>query len=244
MNFQNLTIQSEVRNFATLNPQIAIKTFKKLNIDFCCRGTKPLNVVCSEKGLDPNEVLNQLNRSSSNETFSNQKNWNSLSSQELIENILVNHHQKMKDLLPELTQMMTKVLKAHGQKHPELHDLSKELKALRDELEPHLMKEEAILFPMIQNLENDGFAAKKALKNMHIPIKVMTEQHEDLGNLLRGIRKLTGNFSIPDDACNTLTYLYKKLEALENDLLIHTHKENNILFSKVLIRQKIATQIS
>lgn len=242
MNFPNLTIQSEVRSFATQNPQHAIKTFKKFGIDFCCGGEKSLRLVCSQKGLDPNKIFDQLNQSSANETLPIQKDWDSLNLQELIENILVNHHLHMKDVLPELTQTMKKALKAHGLKHPELHELSKTLQALRDDLEPHMLREEAVLFPIIQKLENEGSPTENILKQIHNLIQIMTEQHEDLGNLLKIMRELTNNYSVPDDACNTFIHLYKELEALENDLFIHTHKENNILFPKVLNIQKIALQ--
>ncbi len=241
MNFPNLTIQSEVRNFATQNPQHAIKTFKKFGIDFCCGGAKPLNEACLQMGLDPNEVFNQL-RSPANEISSSPKNWNSLGLGELVENILVNHHLYMRDMLPELTQTMKKVLNAHGKKHPELYEVSKALQALRDDLEPHMMKEEAILFPMIHKLVNGDPKSEKILKLIANPIQVMTNQHEQMGNLLGIMRRLTNNYIAPKDACNTFKFLYKELEALENDLLVHTHKENNILFPKVLNAEKIAAQ--
>jgi regulator of cell morphogenesis and NO signaling len=240
MNFPNLTIKSEVRSFATQNPQHAIKTFKSFGIDFCCGGEKPLSLVCSQKGLNPYKIFYYLNQPSAHEPLPIQKNLESLNLQELIEHILVNHHLHMRDLLPELTQTMKKVLKAHGQRHPKLHEVSKTLQAIRNDLEPHMLKEEAVLFPMIQKLGNGGPVSEKILKQIQNPIRVMTEQHEDLGNLLKTMRELTNNYAVPNDACNTFIYLYKELEALENDLFIHTHKENNILFPKVLNAQKIA----
>ena len=242
MNFPNLTIQSEIRNFATQNPQHAINTFKSFGIDFCCGGEKPLSLVCSQRGLNTNKIFDLLNQPLANEHLPIQKNWNSLSLQELVSNILVNHHLHMKDVLPELTQMMKKVLKAHNLRHPELHEVSKTLQALRDDLEPHMLREEAILFPMIQKLELEieDLASEKISKRIQDTIQVMTEQHEDLGNNLQTMRDLTNGYSVPNDACNTYIYLYKELEAFENDLFIHTHKENNILFPKVLNAQKIA----
>ncbi len=239
MNFPNLTIHSEVRSFAT---QHSIKTFKKFGIDFCCGGSIPLEVACYQKKLDPNEVFNELNQSTINESLLIKKNWESLSLQELIENILVNHHLYMRDMLPELTQAMKKVLNAHGKKNPELFEASKTLQALRNDLEPHMMKEEAILFPMIQKLINEDSAQEKILKQIGNHIRVMAEQHKNLGSRLETMRRLTNNYTVPDNACNTFKYLYKELETLESDLFIHTHKENNILFPKALNVQRIAAQ--
>jgi len=150
----------------------------------------------------------------------------------------------MRKILPELTQVMKKVLNAHGKNYPALFEVSKTLQAIRDDLEPHMMKEEAILFPMIQKLDKEGSLQKKIIKQIGNPIRKMTDDHKDLGKLLETMRKLTNHYSVPDNSCATFEYLYKELEALENDLLIHTHKENNILFPKVLEKQSMAIDAS
>lgn len=40
----------------------------------------------------------------------------------------------------------------HGERHPELTEVRTLFGALRADLEPHLMKEERILFPMVREL--------------------------------------------------------------------------------------------
>jgi regulator of cell morphogenesis and NO signaling len=60
----------------------------------------------------------------------------------------------------------------------------------------------------------------------------MMLEHDHAGNVLAEIRKLTGNFQLPADACPTFAALYEGLEALEADLHEHIHLENNILFPK------------
>ena len=46
------------------------------------------------------------------------------------------------------------------------------------------------------------------------------------------IRKVTGDYSLPEDACPTFRALYEELERMEEDLHQHIHLENNILFPR------------
>jgi regulator of cell morphogenesis and NO signaling len=40
---------------------------------------------------------------------------------------------------------------------------------------------------------------------------------------------------VPEDGCNTYQVAYKLLEEFEDDLHIHVHLENNILYPKALV---------
>jgi len=39
---------------------------------------------------------------------------------------------------------------------------------------------------------------------------------------------------LPPDACNSYTYLFDKIKEFEQDLFMHIHLENNILFPNTL----------
>ena len=97
--------------------------------------------------------------------------------------------------------------------------------ALKDDLLPHMQKEELVLFPLIRG--GRGMLAGG-------PITVMHVEHEEVGALLRQIRALTDDFTAPDGACGTWRALWQGLADLEADLHEHIHLENNILFPKAL----------
>ena len=59
-------------------------------------------------------------------------------------------------------------------------------------------------------------------------------EHEDAGALLRRMRKISGNYTIPSDACISYQTLYQALDAFEKDLRQHIHLENNILFPRAV----------
>ena len=55
--------------------------------------------------------------------------------------------------------------------------------------------------------------------------------------ILKQIRQLTADFTPPADACTCYQSLFSDLEDFEADLFKHVHKENNILFPRVIARQ-------
>lgn len=138
---------------------------------------------------------------------------------ELTEHLESTHHVYLKKTLPRLVALMDKVHQAHSPRHPELTRLQTVVENLRADLEPHLLKEEQILFPLIRQLE----AAQG-------PIRVMRSEHDGAGELLKEMRTLTNVYVVPKDGCQSFQLLYEGLKELEEDTHLHIYKENNILF--------------
>jgi regulator of cell morphogenesis and NO signaling len=59
-------------------------------------------------------------------------------------------------------------------------------------------------------------------------------EHETVGDLLRKLRALSSNYTVPPDGCISYQTLYQALEAFEQDLHQHIHLENNILFPRAI----------
>ena len=70
------------------------------------------------------------------------------------------------------------------------------------------------------------------------PINMMEMEHELVGKNLDDIRVLSKNYIVPEDGCASYSLLYKMLDEFENDLHLHVHLENNILFPKALDLEK------
>ena len=104
--------------------------------------------------------------------------------------------------------------------------------AIRADLEPHLMKEERVLFPAIQSLA-DG-QREFPFGTVGNPIRMMLFEHDRAGELLAELRAATAGYTVPDDACGSYQSLYERLAVLEADTHEHIHKENNVLFPEVL----------
>ena len=64
-------------------------------------------------------------------------------------------------------------------------------------------------------------------------IDVLEQEHEAAGSILKELRKVTNDYTLPEGACTTYTLTYLKLDELETDLFQHIHLENNILFPRL-----------
>lgn len=75
------------------------------------------------------------------------------------------YHAALREDLPRLGRMADKVAEVHGGRHPELIELARVYRGLRDGLEPHLAAEEDRVFPALRRLavEGPGAHATKSL---------------------------------------------------------------------------------
>ncbi|MBT4767078.1 MAG: iron-sulfur cluster repair di-iron protein [Phycisphaerae bacterium] len=219
-----ITLETPVGEIASQHP-IATRVFARHRIDFCCGGGKPLGVVCQTKGIDGTAVVAEIELELSTGPDLDAQ-WDTAPLDDLIDHIVSTFHRGLDEELPRLETMLRKVNKVHGDKDPErLAELLEVFLELKSELIDHMMKEEQILFPMIQS--GEGHAASG-------PVSAMEHEHDSAGNSLRRIRTLTDDFTPRPDACNTWRALWGGLEQLEVDLHQHIHLENNILFPRAL----------
>ena len=65
-------------------------------------------------------------------------------------------------------------------------------------------------------------------------IRQLEHEHDSAGGLLVKLREVTGNYTLPQDACPTFAALYEGLQEMEADLHQHIHLENNILFPRAI----------
>lgn len=215
--------------------------FEELNIDSCCGGYRTLAEACAEKGIDPETVLKRLmTKSPESEPVAEVVEGMDGSLSEAVDHLLQTHHTYLKENLPRLAALMDKVVNAHVERHPELNTVKELFGEVRADLEPHLMKEEQVLFPMIKQLEASGGSADFHCGSLQNPIRVMLTEHDRVSNLFQKIRATTRNFQMPEDGCESYRLLLTGLDELEMDTILHIQKENEILFPQVLALQEDA----
>jgi len=217
----------------------AAHVFKKYGIDFCCGGGIIINKACEKNQVNLVELLDDLHNLEDKGRTYNYNKWDLHFLAQHIQNI---HHSYVEDSIPILFQYTNKVAEVHSQTNPELIKIQELFAEVAGELTQHLKKEELILFPFIHKMEK---ASKNNIKiqrphfgSVESPIAMMEEEHETAGDIFKEIAQLTNNYTLPPNACNTYKALYHKLEEFENDLHLHIHLENNILFPKALAMEK------
>jgi len=208
----------------------ASEIFKQYKIDFCCGGNRKFSEVVKEQNLDENVILKKLNGvlEETGKAGVDGKNFTEMSRHELIDHIENTHHVYVKKMLPELGELTTKIMRVHGINHDELLKIHKLFSTLKAELEQHLMKEEEILFPLMKEYEKSP--SVQAFERTKKVMEETEDEHDAAGDILKALRRITNDYKVPEDGCNTYALTFKKLEELEEDLFQHIHLENNILF--------------
>jgi regulator of cell morphogenesis and NO signaling len=211
----------------------AAQVFTRHGIDFCCGGKKTISDACREKKVNENELRAELAKiTSGSDTVA--ELINSMDADALANYIVKKHHSYVTDTIPVIMQYLDKVYKVHGHGYPELEKVYANFSAVADELTHHMMKEERVLFPYISALavakRNNTKVDPPMFGTVANPIHMMEAEHENAGNLLREINEITNGYTIPPEACNTFRVSYLSLNEFEQDLHMHVHLENNILF--------------
>src|SRR5690606_16047582 len=80
----------------------------------------------------------------------NDPDWRNESTGALIEHILERFHERHREQLPELIRLASRVEQVHSNKPGCPLGLAEHLWNMQQELESHMLKEEQILFPMLQ----------------------------------------------------------------------------------------------
>lgn len=214
--------------------------FKKFGIDFCCKGGRTIQDACENKNIDQEKVYSELE----NLPKGDQKSidFTSWPLDLLADYVEKTHHRYVEEKTPILQQFLDKLCKVHGDRHPELFQITELFNESAKEMVAHMKKEELILFPFIRNMVKAKQTGEE-LRQPHFgtvenPVNMMMHDHTAQGELFEKISELTQSYNPPADACNTYRVTYQMLEEFDTDLHTHIHLENNILFPKAVTMEK------
>lgn len=218
----------------------AASVFKKNKIDFCCNGNRTIDEACSKKGLDADKLVKDLYEVSSAKGDS-QIDYTSWPLDLLADYIEKKHHRYVKEKIQEITPFLNKIVRVHGERHPELLKVEELFNQSVVDFTEHMYKEENILFPHIRKMvenKNSNTPIQASFGTVQNPIKMMMEDHDNEGERYRQIADLTNNYTVPEDGCTTYRVTFAMLKEFEEDLQMHIHLENNILFPKSVVLEE------
>jgi regulator of cell morphogenesis and NO signaling len=211
----------------------ASNLFKANRIDFCCGGDRALNTVLLHQNIVAKPFIDTLNEmyQKSQQDLDSTVNWLDVSSSDLIDHVVAEHHDYLQKELPLLSEFVSKILRVHGPNHgEELSQLHQLFHLMKTELDQHLIAEEQTVFPLIKAYElNPTLTLRKELSNAIVKLE---DDHSGVGDFLKGMRAVTLDYALPPEACRTYTLTFQKLVDLEADVFQHIHLENNILFPR------------
>lgn len=196
----------------------ATAVFRRFKLDFCCGGDALLADAARNRGLDLALVESALAALDASKSAPAPEATGAL-----IDHILSRYHETHRRELPELVRLARKVEAVHVD-HPEApRGLADMLDMIQVELEEHMRKEEADLFPLMR--QQCGTPSV-------LPIAQMRHEHGGHGELLRRVEAVAQGFALPDGACRSWQALYVGADKLVDDVMEHIHLENNVLFPR------------
>lgn len=229
---ENIKIKT-VADFVVNNIHTA-NIFKKYGIDFCFDGKISIKKACLKNGVDYKQLAKELNDLDIKTNFLN--DFNKWGIDFLMIFIIHIHHRYVKMNIPLLKIYGEKAVKNQGEDYKELIEINTLIQKFSDQLIIHMKKEETIVFPFIKLLfkanKDHTTISLSSFNSLNHPIIMMEEYHNQAGDILKKISKLSNKYKAPDDACLAFKKLYNKLQEFEDNLYNHVHLENNILFPK------------
>lgn len=233
MNFSSETKVKEIALAATS----ARRILEDAGLDYCCGGGKSLAEACLHADISAEEILERL-RQNSQQVDPAERQWANAPLVEVTRHIREKHHQWVREAIPRVSMLLTKVCAKHGANHPELNEIQALFAEVSREMTMHMQKEEQILFPYIDALErslNEGGTLEPPFfQTLRNPVHAMMKEHDAAGELVKHIRTTSGHYVAPEGACASYKGLYENLREFEADLHQHVHLENNILFPRAV----------
>lgn len=207
------------------------KVFEHVGIDYCCHGDMTLEEACKSKDYDVADIISRLEREDEQGGAPHFAEW---PLDLLLDYVLKKHHRNFHLHHEEMMRLVEKVANAHGDRHPELHEIRKQVAASLEELNSHFAKEEQVLFPQMYELfeaYNDGRnPAPFHCGSILHPIRQMMLEHDTAGDMWQHIAELAEDFTTPDDGCASYRLMNRVLRQFFQDLKEHITIENQLLF--------------
>ena len=234
----NISDTNTVRDLAAGIPG-ATRVFENFGIDYCCGGQRTLADACQIANRSVEDLLRSLEEAErASQSGGDERDWRREPLTELAEYIVDSHHSFTRQETDRLEKLFDKVCSRHGEKHPELFEAQRTFSHLRQDLIPHMLKEEQALFPYIARME-EAVSERRAVPppffgTVRNPVRMMMMEHDTAGDLLKQLRNATNGYTAPPDGCPSFQTLYQSLAAFEADLHQHIHLENNILFPRAV----------
>ena len=234
----NATTTSKTIGEIAAESPAATAVFEKLGLDYCCGGGQTLEQACRAAGISETDAQDSLDKVAASRSEKPERSWTAEPLSDLMAYIRNTHHDYTRAALGRLQPLFDKVCGVHGKNHPELAQLRGIFAGMAAELTMHLMKEEMLLFPYIERMEEAAIEKSAAppapFGTVQNPVAMMMREHDAAGDALRELRSLSGGYSVPAEGCASYRALYQALEELEADLHRHIHLENSVLFPRAI----------
>jgi regulator of cell morphogenesis and NO signaling len=170
--------------------------------------------------------------------------WNDKPLVDLMNHIVDAHHAFCRQEVARLGTLFKEAIAGHGKDRPELKKMEGLFTRMAKDLQMHLVKEEQTLFPYIARVEEavlqNAPVSWPAFGTVENPVHMMVLEHEQAGQELSQIRRLSNGYTPPSGASESLMALYDGLRAFDLDMTEHVHAEDQLLFPRAIAMEEQA----
>lgn len=217
--------------------------FKKWGIGYCCGGNRSLEEVCQAQKLDLQRIEWELSEAKKSIVIDNRLQFDSWPTEFLADYIVNIHHAFARREIPVLQAQLIQFVQGHKRKYPELAVVEDLFNDLASELLAHMDVEETYVFRYMKQIAHmhsrKETYGKLFVRNLSKPLEaILNGEHRRISVLLIALREATQHYHFPDDACTNYQVIFRRLKALDDDLTLHKHLENNLLYARALQMEK------
>jgi len=213
-------------------------------ISFYQYPTHSLEQVCKKHRVRPNQLISELESwAARKEPTTEELYLNPI--EVLVAYLKKKHYYFVRQELPFLSNLISGI-SPEQEFQGLMNDLRIMFPLFVEDFIHHIHEEESRLFKrieLLQDIEDGNFALHDALTILKKdPIKSLADEHEIHDDEMQGIRKLTSDYTLAEDAPLTMKVLYHELQNFEQELIIHAQIEDELLFPKAIELEKEAVR--
>jgi regulator of cell morphogenesis and NO signaling len=230
---RNVPISEHTVREVALAMPIAVPVFAHVGIEFACGGDLRIEEACRQVGLTTEALWAMIEQASNQPVPNELEFWHNAAPVALMDHIVHRYHEPLRKELQRLESLSTKVIARHGDAHPQVHRLGRLISSLSREMELHMVKEERVLFPLIKRLDGTlgrGMTDQATAPQLLPPLRLMLSDHDSVMGMIASLRQESEGYSVPPGVSASYHLLCSGLRGLQNDIQLHLHLENNVLF--------------
>lgn len=195
-----------------------------------------LEQTCTRKGLKVEQVVRELE----NPTHVKEADLPLISYPVdlIIEYLKHSHFLFIKHKLPYIAKLVNSFKAEHAEYNAVERDLKMVFPLFVEDFIEHIYEEEDTLFRYIKALERASKGNFMPTKLFYLiekhSVQKFAMEHEVHDDEMEGIRKITKDYQVQEDAPLHVKVIYNELKAFEKSLITHARIENEILFPKAM----------
>jgi regulator of cell morphogenesis and NO signaling len=209
----------------------AAELFQKVGIDYSCHGKLSIHDACAEAGVSPESVEQSLLQL----PHPVEDNWLNRSLSALTANLRNEGHPGLKNLVARTASELARNCATNQEHRRRIEAIRTRYTELSNDLMWHIPREETVLFPLIEHLEDcwvHGEApSMQLIGGVGEPLSKMFLEHRELVSEFADLRRQAEDLAGKGCGCESIT---SALRDLERELRHHAHLENNILYPRAV----------